>query len=186
MCGNTGSTQKFKYGPLGHAVNLASRLEGLNKHYGTEMLISDSTYQQVKDAVVARPLDWVSVKGKTEAVLVYELFGLNGEVDPGKEELATLYEFLDQAIMRHPEEKKGYDAMRGLTEKGIPGAAERFNAILMKVPLASANAAVGVDISTLVTQRPELKGTFEMSLNRLTSSVEKIGAAFKTTRKAKN
>src|SRR5215468_7059895 len=56
-------------------ATLASRLEGLNKYYGTEILISESTYLEAREGVVARPLDWVSVKGKNKGVLVYELVG---------------------------------------------------------------------------------------------------------------
>lgn len=112
--------------------------------------------------------------------------GLAASAKLSDRELNTLYEFLEQAIMRHPEDKKGYDAMRGLTEKKVPAAGERYNEVLLKVPLDNANPSIGVDIRTLVTQRPELRATFESSLKRLEASGAKVGAAMKVTKGLKN
>jgi len=64
------------YTLMGDNVNLGARLEGTNKVYGTKIIIGDSTYEMVKDHVVARELDLIRVKGKNHPVKIYELVGL--------------------------------------------------------------------------------------------------------------
>eukprot|EP00736_Rhodelphis_marinus_P007765 Rmarinus@m.14734 len=73
LTGNIGSPEKMKFGVVGDPVNLASRLEQLCSKYGADVLISDDVYQSVSDLFLGCPVDWVSVAGRSEATLVYEL-----------------------------------------------------------------------------------------------------------------
>ncbi|MFN4260175.1 MAG: adenylate/guanylate cyclase domain-containing protein [Gemmataceae bacterium] len=79
LVGNTGSRLKFKYGPLGHAVNLASRVEGATKHFGIPILITGSTHALLKKRFATRRLCQVRVVGVGEAVNLYELHAETAE-----------------------------------------------------------------------------------------------------------
>jgi adenylate cyclase len=74
--GNMGSALRYGYTALGDTVNLSSRLEGLNKDYGTHILVNESTFHAAKDGgFLFRELDVIRVKGKLEGVTIYELYG---------------------------------------------------------------------------------------------------------------
>jgi len=74
--GNMGSLLRYGYTALGDSVNLSSRLEGLNKEYGTHIIANESTFFAAQNAgFLFRELDLIRVKGKLQPVTIYELFG---------------------------------------------------------------------------------------------------------------
>lgn len=91
VAGNMGTDTIFNYTILGDCVNLASRLEGVNKEYGTLIIVGQDTWQQVREGFEFRELDWIRVKGKGEPVAIYELAGEAGSLSPTRKEAFSRY-----------------------------------------------------------------------------------------------
>jgi adenylate cyclase len=91
VAGNMGTDTIFNFTVLGDAVNLASRLEGANKAYGTLVIVGESTWSRVSQHFEGRELDWIRVKGRSQPVAIYELAGTVGEIDAPRRQLFAHY-----------------------------------------------------------------------------------------------
>jgi adenylate cyclase len=97
ISGNIGSSKRMELTSIGDGVNLASRLEGASKQYGTDLIISDNTYRDYADRLYVRELDFITVKGKSEPVIVYELVGIREGHSPIGKPLTEI----QQQIVEH-------------------------------------------------------------------------------------
>jgi adenylate cyclase len=124
LVGNVGSSERLSYTAMGDGVNVAARLEGINKEFGTTICVSDSVCEAVGSAILVRPLRTVQVKGRKHRFMIYELMGMSDTDDP---ELAIRGQAVKLAMMTR-------DASAYFERGDRAEAARRYQRILDAFP----------------------------------------------------
>jgi adenylate cyclase len=126
IAGNIGSDRIFNYTVIGDSVNLASRIESINRYFGTRIIVSEDTIKMTEGAFFSRDLGVIEVKGKNLPVRIFELIGKKEDVNSDKIELVELYNL----GLKFHQEKKWQDALeifqKVLSRYGSDGPSEFY------------------------------------------------------------
>ncbi|MBU0710855.1 adenylate/guanylate cyclase domain-containing protein [bacterium] len=118
IVGNIGSPNRMDFTAIGDTVNLAARLEGVNKIYGTQNLISETTYEMIREKVICREIDHIRVKGRDAALRIFSIVGEIGKVDNKTQDMLSLH----------------HDALKLYRQRDFKDATDKFEKALRLVP----------------------------------------------------
>lgn len=112
--GSVGARDRMDFTSIGDTVNLAARLEGANKAYGSKTLITETVYEKVKDVFLCREIDFIAVKGKNEPVRIFEILQKTSNVN---EKIQSLQVQFEKGLTEY--RKRNWKKAQGLFQKNV-------------------------------------------------------------------
>ena len=150
IVGNIGSKNRMDYTAIGDTVNLSARLEGVNKIYGSQNLISENTYNLVKDLILCREIDYIRVKGRDAPLKIFSVITEKEKADNEVLEFLSIH----------------HEALEMYRQHRLEQAIDRFSKLVQKYP-ADPVAAVFSSRCRMLLENPNLideKGIFNITV----------------------